>query len=90
MAQPLLMRPDEIICVKEAAHRAGRDPKTIRDWCRTYGIGRQPAGGGPFQVSLPALEMLLVPDFEALELLRQGHRTAPEVLHYLNFLGLAA
>lgn len=87
---PILMHPGEIIGIKHAAHHAGRSVKTLRRWCHEYGIGRQPGGGGPLQVSAPALEMLLAEDFAALELLRAGRRDLPEVQRYFAHLGIAA
>ncbi|SFV32272.1 hypothetical protein SAMN05216456_1593 [Devosia crocina] len=86
----VLMAPDDIIGLKQAAHLAGKDPKTIRDWCRKHGIGSRPGGGGPYRVSLPGLQMVIAEDWRALELLREGRRSAPEVMRHLHFLGLAA
>ena len=86
----VLMAPDDVIGLKEAAFRSGKDPKTIRDWCRLFGIGSRPGGAGPYRVSLPGLQMVVAEDWPALELLRSGNRTAPEVARHLNFLGLTA
>jgi hypothetical protein len=88
MVAPVLMRRDEVICIKRAVHYARRNDKTIRRWIKDHGIGRRSAGGGPYDVSLPALEMVLCDDLAALELLRSGQRSAPEVRRYLEFLGL--
>ena len=48
----------EACSLKEAADRAGKSESTIRNWCVNYGIGRRVAGG-VWQISKPALEMLL-------------------------------
>ncbi len=86
--QPVLMRHDDIVDIKRAADHAGRSDKTLRRWFKEYGIGRQVTSGSPIEISLPALEMIVHGDMEALELLRQGQRSAPEVRRYLDFLGL--
>ena len=88
MVAPVLMRRDEVICIKRAVHYARRNDKTIRRWIKDHGIGRRSAGGGPYDVSLPALEMVLCDDLAALEMLRSGQRSSPEVRRYLEFLGL--
>ncbi len=85
---PVLMRRDECLDIKRAADHAGKCDRTIRRWIKRHGIGRQSADGGPFDVSLPALEMVMHGDLYALELLRAGQRAAPEVRRYLDFLGL--
>lgn len=90
MTAAVLMYQDEIIGLKEAAFRAGRSIKTLRRWCQDRGIGRRPGGMGPWQVSAPALEMLLADDQTALQLLRQGRRDLPEVQRYFVHLGLPA
>lgn len=88
MATPVLMRPDECLNIKRAAHHAGKNDRTIRRWIKQHGIGRQSANGGPYDVSLPALEMVMHGDLAALEMLRSGQRSAPAVRRYLDFLGL--
>ncbi|MCD1644803.1 hypothetical protein [Aurantimonas coralicida] len=88
MVAPVLMRRDEVICIKRAAHHARRSDRTIRRWIKQHGIGRQSAGGGPYDVSLPALEMVIHGDLDALEILRSGQRSVPMVRRYLEFLGL--
>jgi hypothetical protein len=82
------MRPDEVINLKTAVHRVRRDEKTIRSWCREFGIGRQSKPGAPLDISAPALEMVMHGDLVALELLRDGKRTDPRVSRYFDFLGL--
>ncbi|GLR60284.1 hypothetical protein GCM10007919_50120 [Rhizobium indigoferae] len=85
---PILMRPDEVINLKTAVHRARRDEKTVRGWYREFGIGRQAKPGAPLDISAPALEMVIHGDVIALELLREGRRSDPRVSRYFDFLGL--
>lgn len=87
---PILMRPDEIINLKTAVHRTGRDEKTLRGWCKEFGIGRQAKPGAPLDISAPALEMVVHGDVAALELLREGKRTHPRVKRYFDHLGVPA
>ena len=53
MVAPVLMRRDECLSIKRAADHAGTCDRTIRRWIKRYGIGRQSADGGPYDVSLP-------------------------------------
>ena len=85
---PILMKPDECINIKRAADHARKCDRTIRRWIDNHGIGRQSVGGGPWDVSMPALEMVMHGDLAALEKLRAGQRSAPEVRRYFEFLGL--
>jgi hypothetical protein len=85
---PVLMWPEEILTLQQAAFRAKRSEKTIRRLCREFGIGGRSASGGPLQISAPALEMVLSSDLPALDLLRDGRRDAPEVVRYLRSLQL--
>lgn len=87
---PVLMRPDEIWRVDQAAHYAQRDPKTIRRWCKEFGIGRQAGSNAPLEISRVALEMVLQGDSAALELLREGKRTHAAVQRYFDHIGLRA
>ncbi|QRI61827.1 hypothetical protein JQ506_13005 [Shinella sp. PSBB067] len=87
---PFYMKRTEIISAKEAARRAGREVRVIRKWCGEFGIGRKPAGYGDWQISAPALEMLLANDLAALALLREGRRTDPRVEFYFLQLNLVA
>ncbi|KAA3500257.1 hypothetical protein DXM26_20540 [Agrobacterium tumefaciens] len=87
---PILMRRDEIINLKTAVHVTGRSEKTIRVWCRDFGIGVQSCAGAPLEISAPALEMVRHGDFVALRLLRDGRRTHPRVLRVFEHLGLQA
>lgn len=85
---PILILPDEVINIKTAAFRASRDKKTIRGWCKEFGIGRQVKPGAPLDISAPALEMVMHGDLVALVLLREGRRTHPRVSRYFDLLGL--
>lgn len=87
---PVLMNRDDVINLKTAVHRTGRDEKTIRGWCRDFGIGRQVKPGSPMDISAPALEMVVHGDVAALELLREGKRTHPRVARYFHHLGIPA
>lgn len=85
---PILMKRDEIICLKEAAHRARRTEKTTSLLCKEHRIVRQTLPGAPLEISAPALEMVLHNDTKALELLRRGRRSHPRVTLYFDHLGL--
>ncbi|WEZ83526.1 hypothetical protein P6U16_01320 [Rhizobium sp. 32-5/1] len=85
---PILMRKDDIILMKRAEDHSGRTDKTIRGWCKQFGIGRQSCPGAPIEISAPALEMVLEGDIVALELLRVGNRTHPRVKRYFDHLGI--
>lgn len=85
---PILIRSGEMLDIKGAAKHCGRSEKTVRRWVKSYPIACQSLGGGPFTVSAIALTMVMHGDMEALELLRAGHRSAPAVRRYLDFLGL--
>ncbi|MBY3447456.1 hypothetical protein R1521_31050 [Rhizobium brockwellii] len=85
---PILMRKDEVINLKLAVYCTGLDEKTIRGWCKQFGIGRQAKPGSPLGISAPALEMVVHGDMVALKLLRDGKRTDPRVSRYFDFLGL--
>ncbi|MGR9169591.1 hypothetical protein [Rhizobium sp. KDH_Rht_773_N] len=87
---PILMRRSDIIALKQAVDRSGKSERTIRNWCRVYGIGRQSSPGAPLEISAPALEMVLHGDFEALEMLRNGDRNGQPVKRYFDHLGLPA
>lgn len=88
--RPVLMRPDDICDIKFAAHYSRRDSKTIRRWCKKHGIGRQSGPRAPIEISRVALEMVLQGDWEALELLRYGKRTHPDVILYFDHIGVPA
>lgn len=82
------MHPAEVTSLKEAAFRSGKSVRTVAGWCRKYGIGRQSSDSAPFEISAPALEMVLHGDMAALELLRDGDRQHPRVKRYFDHLGM--
>ena len=73
----------EALALKEAAHMAGRSKSTLRSWCLNHNIGRR-VGGGPWQVSRPALLMFLDNDKAALRRYHAGDRDSETVLGYFN------
>lgn len=85
---PILMRRDEVINLKTAVHVTGRSEKTLRGWCKEFGIGVQSCAGAPLEISAPALEMVIHGDFVALELLREGKRAHPRVARIYDHLGI--
>lgn len=87
-ARPLLMHADEVLSLKEAAHRANRSVDRMRRLVDEYGIGRQMGRAGRVEVSALALEMVLHGDDVALERLKGGDRSHPAVVVYLRHLGL--
>lgn len=87
---PILARDGEATTLKVAVYRSGKSDKTLRRWIKRFGIGHQPASGGPYIVSLVGLEMVRHGDIEALEMLRSGDRSSPQVRRYLDFMGLPA
>jgi hypothetical protein len=84
------MWPKEILSLQRAAFEVKQSEKTIVRLCNEFGIGRRSARGGRYQISAPALQMVMSDDLVALELLRDGHREAPEVMRYLRALQLVA
>ncbi|WP_416356337.1 hypothetical protein ACLNGM_20240 [Aureimonas phyllosphaerae] len=90
MGRPLavLMRHDETCGVKFAVDYSGKSESTIRRLCREHGLYRQTTPAAPWEISRPGLEMALHGDVVAIELLRAGRRSSPEVRRYLDYLGL--
>jgi hypothetical protein len=84
------MWPTEILTLQQAAFEVRQSEKTIVRLCEEFGIGRRSARGGRYQISAPALHMVMSNDLVALELLRDGHREAAEVIRYLRALQLVA
>ncbi|MDL2408736.1 hypothetical protein PY650_24455 [Rhizobium calliandrae] len=86
---PIFIRPAERIGIREACQHTGKTDRTIRTWCKRFGIGRVPMSGGALVISLPALNMVMQDDPEALELLRAGDRTNPLVRRHFTETGTA-
>lgn len=84
---PVFIRPAERIGIREACKYAGKTDRTIRTWCKRFGIGRTPMAGGALIISLPALNMVMQDDPEALELLRVGDRSNPLVRRHFAETG---
>lgn len=84
---PILVRPDEVVNVKRACEMAGQTDKTIRSWCKKYGIGGAMTGG-QLRISAPALIMVVHGDVAALEMLRAGNRHHPRVARYFDEVGI--
>ena len=78
--------PAEVIDTEEAARRAGRAQRTIREWCALHRIGRRIAGR--WCVSAPALDMFLAGDLEALAAYLAGERLSDRVRPYFDRLGI--
>ena len=77
----------EAIELRRAAEMAGRSKSTVRSWCLNYNIGRR-VTGGPWQVSKPALLMLLDNDKAALRAYLTGDRESEAVVGYFNRAGV--
>ena len=65
----------------------GAPKSTVRSWCLNHNIGRR-VTGGPWQVSKPALLMLLDDDKAALRAYLAGDRESETVLGYFNRAGV--
>jgi len=79
----------ESIALRGAAKIAGRSESTVRSWCQDYHIGRR-VGGGPWQVSRPALMMFLDDDKPALRAYLSGDRESELVRAYFRRSGIGA
>ena len=89
MHEPAILRPyilAERIGTAEAARRAGRSERTIREWCCLHRIGRRI--GGRWAVSAVALDMLLNGDNSSLDAYLAGNRTLPAVVTYFERCGV--
>lgn len=89
-SEPQVLRPfdrRETCTTEEAALRAGRGQRTIRNWVEQFSIGRRIAKG-PIAVSRVALEMLLDGDHDVLAAYLRGDRDGPTVVEYFDRLGL--
>lgn len=78
----------EAITIRSAEVIAGVSASTLRTWCDQHHIGRRIAGG-PWQVSRPALQMLLDGNKEALTRYLAGERSGL-VADYFRAVGLGA
>ncbi len=85
---PLLMLPTEIVGMKEAEDLSGRDARTVRRWCKEFGIGHQAGNGAPWEISAPGLIMVRYGDITALEMLRSADRAHPRVRRVFDFLSI--
>ncbi len=81
---PVPMLGSEIIRVESACCYADVCDRTIRDWAKRDGIGRQAGKSGTLKISLPALLMKVDNQMETLERLREGDRDHPAVEFYLR------
>lgn len=86
---PVLMRAADIVLLQHAMHTSGKSESTIRRLCKRHGIARQTCRSAPLEISAPGLEMALYGDLQALEKLRAGDRSSPEVRRYFDHLGIA-
>jgi hypothetical protein len=85
---PIICKPDDVINVKRAAAVTGLSEKTVRRYFKRYRLGRQVSNNSPLGISLPALQMVVHGDFEALEHLRAGNRHHALVARYFDMLGI--
>ena len=86
--QPFLMTRAEAIVLKTAQDLTGLSIPTLRRLNRKHRIGRQTTKCAPLELSYPALVMIQHGDGEALEKLRNGQRSDPDVRRYFDLLGL--
>lgn len=89
VAVPALTMPvGEIISVTEAMKIARVSDETIRRWCSKYGIGRKYRAhtwsDNVWQVSRPGLLIVMAKDWDALEALLSGERSAALLVPYLD------
>lgn len=75
--------PSKACSLQEAAFRSGKSVSTVRNWCLNRGIGRRVADG-VWNVSKPALEMLLDGDDTALAAYHNGDRASELVAQYFT------
>lgn len=85
---PVLVLPGEGIGIKDASRKLGVSGDTIRRLNAEHRLGRQAKAGGPIRLSYPGLMMALHGDLQALDLLRGGARSDPQVCRYFDQLGL--
>jgi hypothetical protein len=80
--------PREGISLKEAAARAGKSERTLRNWCVQHGPGRH-VGGGVWVVSKVALAVFLDGGRRALASYLAGDRSSSLVKEYFGRLGVS-
>lgn len=81
---PVPMLPSEVIRIETATFWAKVVDKTIREWAKVHGIGRQADRHSPLHISFPALLMKMDGELATLERLRNGERDHPAVQFYLK------
>lgn len=81
---PVPMLGSEIVHIETACWYANVCDKTIREWAKLDGIGRQAGKSATLKISLPALLMKADGQAETLERLRAGERHHPAVEFYLR------
>jgi hypothetical protein len=89
MDEPQVLRPfnrAEVCSPKEAADKAGKAERTIRDWCACLDIGRRVCGR--WAVSKIALAMHLDGNKDALNAYLNGDRTSSLVTEYFERCGV--
>jgi hypothetical protein len=79
----------EAISLRVAAEIADRSESTLRSWCQRYHIGRRVCSG-PWEVSRPALLMLLDGNQKALNGYLAGDRDGELVTPYFRRAGVPA
>lgn len=92
MSDPQILKPfdrREAITLRQAALIAGRSESTMRSWCQCHHLGRR-VGGGPWQVSRPALLMFLDDDKATLRAYLAGDRESELVLSYFRRAGIGS
>jgi hypothetical protein len=76
----------EALTLKEAATLAGKEARTVLNWCEAYALGRKIAG--TWHVSKVALAMFLDGDERALAAYLAGDRSGERVVSYFARCGL--
>jgi hypothetical protein len=81
---PVPMLPSEIVRIETAMYFAQVSDKTVREWAKKWGIGRQADRHAPLQISFPALLMKVDGETQTLDRFRAGDRSHPSVIYYLD------
>lgn len=87
--EPQVLKPfhrSEAYTIAEAAAWARKSPRTVREWCMRFDIGRRI--GGRWMVSRVALQMLLDGEYDPLKLYLAGNRHCESVIRYFAQLGV--